>query len=414
MAQSGSEFDVVIVGAGAAGLAAGRRLLEAGLSVLAVEARDRIGGRAVTVPTPLGNAVDLGCEWLHSADRNEWTAIARDQGRTIDQTLPDWSGRVARQAGEDAQDDYVAAWAEFEARMEQAAQAPRDMPASDLLPAAGPWNSLLGAISTWANATELERVSVKDHMCYADSGINWRVVEGYGTVIAAYGKPVPTLLGTPVRRIDHSGTRVVVATDMGALRARAVIVAVPPSVLAAEAIRFTPALPDKLAAAEGLPLGVANKLFLRLDGPVEAFPVDCHVVGSIDRVATGNYELRPHGWPLIAGFFGGRLAIELEAAGPDAMTAFALDELAGVFGNGIRGRLSWLASSAWAQDPFALGSYSCALPGHAGARAVLATAVDQRLFFAGEACSADSFSTAHGAYRTGRAAAEQVIAALAR
>jgi monoamine oxidase len=178
-------------------------------------------------------------------------------------------------------------------------------------------------------------------------------------------------------------------------------------------LRFTPALPEKLAAAAGLPLGIANKLFLALDGPEPATSYR-HLVGRVDRVATGNYQIRPHGWPIIACYFGGRLATELERAGTAAMSAFAIDELAGIYGAAIRPRLRPLASSAWVGDPFARGSYSSALPGHADDRAIFAAPVEHRIFFAGEACSRDQFGTAHAAFTSGVAAAEQAIAALAR
>jgi monoamine oxidase len=115
---------------------------------------------------------------------------------------------------------------------------------------------------------------------------------------------------------------------------------------------------------------------------------------------------------MIAPYFGGQLARDLEQAGPASMADFAMAELAGLFGSAIKTRLSLLETTAWASDPFARGSYSYALPGHAGARAVLAEPVDDRLFFAGEACSAESFTTAHGAYLSGLAAADQAIAAL--
>src|SRR5260221_797831 len=88
--------EVAIIGAGAAGLAAGRRVVERGRRVLAMEARDRVGGRAWTVPARLGRPVDLGCEWLHSADRNPWTAIARATGAAIDERLPEWGSRLLR------------------------------------------------------------------------------------------------------------------------------------------------------------------------------------------------------------------------------------------------------------------------------------------------------------------------------
>lgn len=410
--MAAGEVDAIVIGAGAAGLAAGRRLAEAGVSVLVLEARQRIGGRAWSVPTSLGPTIDLGCEWLHSADRNPWTGIARALGFAIDETLPDWGARIARRYGASVARDWAAARDEFERRVEEAAGTAADMPASALLPEGGRWNALLDAISSWANGAELERVSVKDHARYADSGINWRVLEGYGTLIGRYGAEVPVRLGCAVEEIDRRGKRLALVTSEGTLTARAAIVTVPTNVLAAEAIRFLPALPDKIAAAQGLPLGIANKLFLALDGKGEDLPADQHLLGANDRTATGGYQLRPHGWKLIAGYFGGTLAAELERAGPEAMTDFALGEIKGVLGAEIARRLTYLASSAWVADPFARGSYSCALPGHAEDRAVLAAPVEDRLFFAGEACSSHDFSTAHGAYLTGSAAAEQVIAAL--
>ena len=88
--MASSDFEVVIVGGGAAGIAAGRRLREAGIGCLLVEARPRLGGRAWTVADPSGFPLDLGCGWLHSADRNPWTAIAQAQGRSIDKTRPPW------------------------------------------------------------------------------------------------------------------------------------------------------------------------------------------------------------------------------------------------------------------------------------------------------------------------------------
>ena len=134
---------------------------------------------------------------------------------------------------------------------------------------------------------------------------------------------------------------------------------------------------------------------------------------SSDRVGTGNYQVRPHGWPMIEAYFGGELATRLDAEGAAAMAAFAINELVGMFGGDIRGRLAPLASSAWVADRFAKGSYSCALPGHADDRTILAEPVNDRLYFAGEACSIEYFGAAHGAFISGVAAADKVIATLA-
>jgi len=218
--------------------------------------------------------------------------------------------------------------------------------------------------------------------------------------------------GTIVSRIDHGGRRITVTTNRGDISARAVIVTVSTNLLANEAIRFVPALPDKLAAAAGLPLGIADKMFFAISGQAEDFPNDRHLVGVTDRTATGGYQIRAHGWPMIGAYFGGELATGLEREGEAGMASFAIDELAGLFGNDIRARLTPLAHSAWVLDPFATGSYSCALPGHADDRLVLSAPVDDRLFFAGEACSVNFFGTAHAAFISAEAAADRVITTL--
>ncbi|HEX3499521.1 MAG TPA: NAD(P)/FAD-dependent oxidoreductase [Stellaceae bacterium] len=416
MSDSVVDHDVAIIGAGAAGIGAARRLIERRLSVVLLEARERIGGRALTVPTDLGYPVDLGCEWLHSGDRNPWTVIACESGFTVDETLPDWGARL-RRAGASAEDEtawHVARDAFYD-RMEAAGDAEPDRAAATLLPPGSRWNPLLDAISTWANGVELDRLSLQDHARYADSGVNWRVHEGYGALIAAYGKGLPVRLGCPVQRVDLRGRAIAVETTRGSLRVRAALLTVPPTLLAGETIRFTPALPaTKRAAAHGVPLGLANKLFLALDGTPPDLPQDGHLVGALDRLATGSYQMRPHGRPMVAAYFGGALALDLEHAGAAAMADFAVGELADLFGSAIRPRLRPLASSAWATDDFARGSYSYALPGHADDRAILAAPVDDRLFFAGEACSPANFSTAHGALLSGREAADRIADLLGR
>lgn len=412
MTESGDAFDVVVVGAGAAGIAAGKRLQATKLKTVVIEARDRLGGRASSVPTAIGKQVDLGCEWLHSADINPWSDIAAGRGFTLDKTPPDWAGRVAIHHGAAANDAWLAARNAFNEACEAAAREVQDCAASALLPENGRWNALLGAISTWANGTELERVSVKDWQRYANTQVNWRVLEGYGTLISSYGADLPVRFDTKVIAIDRRARTLRIATTRGDISARAVIVTVPTNLIADADLRFLPALPDKQAAAAGLPLGIANKLFLGLAGDEEPTATYRHLVGSTRRVATGNYQIRPHGWPLISCYFGGRLATELERAGAAAMAAFATDELAGIYGNDIRRRLRPLASSAWVTDPFARGSYSIALPGHVDDRAAYAAPVEERIFFAGEACSRDQFGTAHAAFTSGAAAAEAALRAL--
>ncbi|WP_038952209.1 FAD-dependent oxidoreductase, partial [Bradyrhizobium japonicum] len=144
----------------------------------------------------------------------------------------------------------------------------------------------------------------------------------------------------------------------------------------------------------------------------EAFPKEGNLRGATMRTEMGTYHIRPFGQPCIEGFFGGSFARELEDAGDGAIAAHSIDEIAGFLGNDIRRKLKPLYESRWAHDPFARGSYSHALPGHAGDRAILAAPVDGRLFFAGEATSPSFFTTAHGARDSGERAAREMLAAL--
>ena len=410
-----SSYDVVVVGAGSAGVAAAARLKAAGVRAILLEASARIGGRGHTVAPEPGTALDLGCGWLHSARRNEWTAIAPGLGFTVDRSDAPWM-RPALDLNfpADEQRGYRKVFQAFEERLDQAAEAPGDQRASDLIrPEERRWAPLLNAFSGYYNGVSFDHISVKDYAAYEPTEDNWRVREGYGALIAAFGGALDVRRSTPVRVIRHGGPRLLIETDQGGIEARAVIVCVSTTVVAEEGLRFDPPLPVKREAAGALPLGHVEKAFLRLATP-EEFDVDHRVYGRTDTADTASYGLRPLGMPVVEAFFGGDLAGRLAAEGPGALAAFAIDELAGVFGSDLRKRIAPAAESGWSVDPLIRGGYSHARVGHAGARAALAEPVDGRLFFAGEACSPHAFSTAHGAYETGVAAAEAALSALRR
>lgn len=408
-----SEVEVAVIGAGAAGIGAARRLAEAdAVSVIVLEARGRVGGRVHTI-APAGFALDRGAEWLHSADRNPLSPIAQRLGFSIHRRPPEWVSRL-RRSGEtiEAEADWIATReAQYRARRIAAAE-PADRSLASLLVPGGRWNELLDATSTWGNGAELDCVSVKDNARYEDSGTNWRLREGYGRLFEALAEGLPVALEMPVSCVDHSGRAIRLETTGGTVTAARVIVTVPTSILAGEALRFNPPLPDKIAAAAGLPLGIDDKLFISLSDPPSGIEADTFLVGSTKSRETMTYQVRPLGRPAIYCFFGGRFAAGLEREGEGAMFGFAAGELARLFGNDIRRHIAPLASTAWLQDPWARGSYSYARLGHADERAVLAAPVDDRLFFAGEATSPNFFSTAHGAYLSGIAAAEAALASL--
>lgn len=414
MASLPSFVDVAIIGAGAAGLGAAHGLAGSGRSVIVLEARDRLGGRAWTVQASPEVTFDVGCGWIHSADKNSYVPIARQLGFQLNKDLPPWRERAFGNAFPQAdRDDFMRAMDAFYERLWKAAQRGKDEPADRSLEAGNRWNPMIDAISTYINGCELKDMSTLDWDAYEDTGLNWRVRRGYGALVAAYGAPCPVALSCNVTLIDHSEKHIRIETSLGTLTADKVIVTVPTNLIAEEAIRFSPPLPAKVDAAAGLPLGVDDKVTLALDD-AEAFPKEGNLRGATMRTDMGTYHIRPFGQPCIEGFFGGSFARELENAGEGAIAAQSIDEIAGFLGNDIRRKLKPLYESHWARDPFARGSYSHALPGHAGDRAVLAAPVDGRLFFAGEATSPTFFTTAHGARDSGERAAKEALAVLGK
>jgi monoamine oxidase len=406
-------FDVVVVGAGAAGIAALRRLERMGVDAVALEARDRVGGRAHTVLTSERFPVDCGAGWVHSADENLLAGPIEQAGFTLDRSPPHWMRQAFNQdfSAKD-QRAYREAFDALEQRLQAAAQTGIDRPASDFLEPGGKWTPLLNAFSSYYNGAEFDSVSVLDYAAYEDSGVNWRVAEGYGAAVAHFADLSRIVTDCAVTTIRHDGPELAIDTAKGRIAARAAIVAVPTPVLAQGRLAFSPGLPAKVEAAASLPLGLADKVFLAVAEP-EGLPVEGHLFGRPDRTEIGSYHLHPFGRPYIEVFLGGRWARSLEREGRGAATAFAIEELGELLGSGFRRGLTPLGETHWASDPWALGSYSHALPGHAGDRAILAAPVGNRIFFAGEAVSPHFYSTVHGAWESGVRAAEEAAGALA-
>lgn len=400
---------MIIVGAGAAGIAAARRLAAAGKRCVLLESRARPGGRAVTDHS-LDAPADLGAAWLHFAEANAWTKLAEQAGFDVIKADPGWgpAAWVGKSPPTPQQRAAMAAgYDRYFGLVEAAAAAGRDVSLDEVLPR-DEFRCRFDAVMTWAVGVETAQVSTLDLARYADSQHNWAVGEGLGTVVAHAADGLDLRLRTTVTAIDWSGSGVRVECTTGLLSARAAIVTVPTSVLARGVIRFSPALPAAWReAAENLPLGVVNKVFFAL-APGSFDPADArHFIGRADTSRTCSYSLFPARQPLLSAFFGGDLSRELEMRGE--LEAFAREELRGIFGAQFTAQLGAARSTAWGGDPFSLGSYSAARPGHARARAVLAQPVARNLHLAGEACSMEYYGTLHGAWLSGQAAAEALL-----
>lgn len=406
----GTDFDVVIVGGGAAGIGAARRLAQSNLSVLLLEADSRLGGRAWTHEIA-GLELDLGCGWLHSAERNSWAHIATANNIILDRSRAAW-GTQYRDLGF-APADQLAARGAFEDWTGSLATAPPTSDrAADALDPDGPWNSYIRAIVSFISGATLERLSAADFVSYdeASTESNWRTPRGYGALIArSLSAGVELRLGTPVESISLAPHGVTLTTvSEGTVHARAAILTVSTAVLAGETLRLPRELDEWRAAAARLPLGRNEKFFLEIvgDAPFEA---ETHVLGDPRDASSGAYYLRPFGRPVVEAFVGGEGARVLDEGGPAAGFAFATDQLSALFGEAVRRNLRPLVASSWSRSTRVGGAYSYALPGQAGARSALARPCEQRLFLAGEATSAEDFSTAHGAHDSGVRAANEVL-----
>ncbi len=415
-----TDTDLLIIGAGAAGIAAARKAIAAGLRVRVLEARSRIGGRAVT-DTSLGPPFDLGATWLHWAERNPLVPLAERTGIALINTDARRNERNSIgtrpiTAAENAA--YDAAFAAFDKAV--AAYDGPDVAVSEVIPKGGPWDATVAAwqgpvIAAWS----LETMGLQDFRANLLQGANLLPVGGTGALLARLGAGLPVTLNAAVTRLAWGGRAATAEGAFGSLTARAVICTLPSALLAAEAIRFDPPLPPPvLEAAHALPLGAAIKVALKAAGADRlGLPPDT----STDRQVAPGEALIPiqfwtGGHDLATGWIGGPLAVEIEREGPAAAEALLRAEIAARLGHDApRAFRPGALVSAWSRDPFSRGAYSHGRIGSGAARAVLAAPLARgRLCLAGEAAdTAGLAATLAGAWNTGEAAAEAVMATLA-
>lgn len=405
------EVDVLIVGAGVAGLAAAHMLRRSGLTVMVLEARDRIGGRTWTDTATLGLPVDVGAQWLHDGASNPFIPVTKQLG--IDLLVSDradgWLFRDGVRTPKGAVDAYMAASETLMQRAEAALRGSKDVSLAEL--ARGDrWLELVAAqIGAADAAQDADRISIRDLAIGSElEELDHDVVGGLGAMVARWGQDVPVALGKAVTQIDWSGAGVRASGSFGTVRARAAVITAPTSLLAAGRIAFSPALPvETQESFAHLPLGLMLKVSFKLSRRLEGMPAYAVNMGAIDAGLFHGVHFDQL-LPMTTVMFGGTQAWKLEREGQAAAVAAATDVLAGVAGASVRGQIVGSRVSGWGSDPWSLGSYTSPQVGHADARRVYARPVGERLWFAGEAGLSQMPATIGGAQIAGNEAARQI------
>jgi monoamine oxidase len=406
------DVDVVVVGAGSSGLNAAHRLRQLGKSVTVIEARGRIGGRAYTESETFGFPFDRGCAWLHKADDNPYTPLAKQWGYTLQEHDTTLEGLYFRDR------EATAEIRKLSARIEEGLDAhisklgrKKDVAAATVIKKKTEVDEAMATFhGPMSSAVDLDELSAKDYLTIGtDVPPNFLIKEGYGSLVARFGKDIPVSLKTAARRIRYGGQGVQVDTDSGTLTAKACIITSSTGVLAAEKIRFDPPLPAwKEDAIVGLPMGLLAKIPLQFSKPEFRYKA----FNDVLRENIGKRDIYFLCWPfqlnLLIGFVGGDFAWELSAAGEQEAVDFARNAARSIFGSDVDKYFVKGSFTKWASDPWALGAYAAALPGSAGAREGLRRPLADRLFFAGEACAPRWTQTCGGAALSGIETAELV------
>jgi len=412
-----SQTDVIIIGAGSAGLSAAKELTRQGISFIVVEASHRIGGRAYSEQIGPDVWFDLGCAYMVAGpdakntaeESNPFIDFAKNHGVVIEEYLHDahyiYNGRPLDDDELKAQEKY---YKECEESIRNSVARGDDSAISEIIDLENPYATPYIDMMAVTAPKDLDEASAADFFHKVEEYENYNALRGYGNLVAQWGSDVKVSLNTKVENVDWSGKGVLVKTVKGPIRARCVISTVSNGVLAAQHIHFSPRLPDwKMTAIQGLPMGAENKIGVHFSKAVFA-PGASGYYQSWSSEAQGAYiEVNLMSTNVVTVFIGGRFSIWMEKQGQQAAHEFAVDRIAEIFGNDIRQSVSRSIVTAWVTDPWTLGSYACALPGQFHQRKSLPLAIDNKLFFAGEA-TARANGTCSGAYWSGVRAAREV------
>lgn len=411
----GAEVDVVIIGAGAAGIAAARRIAEAGRTYALVEASSRVGGRAVTDLSRFGVPFDLGADRLHLPAAAPLAALMTAAGAQLGPTPT--GARLylhGREASDLDYEDFISTVRRTERPIIAAGDVGRDLAAARVIDVDGRFAASARFIAgPFTCARDLDQVSTVDFSRAEERDGALVAPLGIGAALARLAAPLTVRLDTVVRSIELDARPVVVRSSRGTLQGRFVILAVPPSVITAGLLRILPTLPVRYRTAlERIPLGAYDHLAFELPANPLGLRPDETVHFQADGTRACALVARIGGSDLYTLEVGGNFARELADAPPEAARAFIGETLTREFGAEAARKVGRWHATRWTKEPYALGAFSCALPGAGNLRRAFTEVVAGRLLFAGEHAHETAWGTVAGAWLSGERAARQVLTGL--
>ena len=433
------DFDVIVVGAGASGLSALLKLDRAGLKVLCIEARDRVGGRVFTQHDPLSPVpIELGAEFIHGRPPEIWDIVRSSVLRVYDcadHSLRIKDGQVQKQEN---------AWlpvGQIMDDMQKTAERGKDEPFLDFLSRTNypeDAKQMTASFVEGFNAARQEIIGIaslaKDARAAdaIEGDRSFRLLSGYDSVAHYFLQKVSSRamlrLNTAVTHVSWQSGRATLSacsTLTGVVErfsAAHLVVTVPLGVLQAEpgttgVISWDPLPTEVLNAARRLASGEVFRVVLRFEKPFwEANPAfsDAGFILSNEKVFPTWWTTLGMRSPVLTGWSAGSHADELIGQPASAVIREAVASLAQIMATDpahIGAYLQQAYFHDWHADPYARGAYSYVPSGALPAREILATPVADTLFFAGEATELNGHSaTVHGAIASGRRAAQQVLA----
>jgi monoamine oxidase len=412
-----SGADVVIIGAGAAGIAAARRIVAAGRKCIVLEAAAEVGGRCTTDTGIFGVPYDRGARLIHTPESNPVAKLAAGAGVDIYPAPPGQRVRIARRyARESEMEDLLATMARANIAIAETARK-ADVACSTALPKdLGEWRATVEfMLGPYYCGKDLAEVSTADLSRAADRDVPALCRQGLGALMARLAANLSVRLASPATRITWSGrVGVEVETEHGTIDARAAIVTASTNVLSAGKLRFVPELPSRpREAIERLKLGSYDHITLELAGNPLGLRADELVFERATGSRTAALLANIGGTNLCTVDVGGRFGRELAAKGPNEMVAFALEWLDNTYGTSLKRASIRSHATRWNLEPWVLGAMSAASPGGQAARRTLQEPLNNRIWFAGEAVHERSWGTVGGAWESGERAATAVLRVLA-